>query len=135
MDTFEDDYPKNLYVIRRKLARLHKPPGYGDWQIEVGPYFLSITAPYDADDRDKPFILDYQKVDVYLTEANKLGSRAHIDLRSDPRFYKYQPIIYDTYLSPTGSTVNFGDGHGMPILQLMELIKYLHRLAGLTAFQ
>lgn len=135
MDTFEDDYPKNLYVIRRKLSRLRKPEGYADWHVFVGDFTLSIVPCHDEDDRDKPSILDYQRVDVNLTESSKQGNKSFIDLRSDQRFSSYKPIMYDVYETPTGGLVNWSDGHKMPIVHLLELIKLLHRLAGLTAFQ
>lgn len=132
MERFEDDNPKNLYVIRRKLAALHPGVG-GSWFMTIGNFNLRILVPFNEPGREKSCVLDYKKIDANLIEYNKGGGYNFVDLRSDPRFSSYQPILYDTYKSPN-SIINMGDGHGMPILQLMELIRYLHRLSNLTAF-
>lgn len=133
MDLFEDEYPKNLYVIRRKLAKLRKPPGYGDWQYEVGNFRLSILPAFDEKDTETECLLDFEHVDISLTEGDKNGNRKFVTLRDDPRFKSYQPLMYDVINTPNGS-INMSNGHNMPIPTLLELIKYLHRLSDLIAF-
>jgi len=135
MGTFENDNPKNLYVIRRKLAALKKPLGFCDWQIVIGNFRLSIL-PKSFDDIStdaNDSIFNHPELDICLTEGDKNGNRSFIDLREDPRFKHHQPIIYDSYDTPSGP-INFSNGHAMPISYLCELIKYLHRLSNLTAF-
>jgi hypothetical protein len=132
MDTFEDDYPKNLYVIRRKLAALKRPVGFGDWKITIGPFNLSILPPYGSG-LQVEYITQLVAVDINLREMDQRGNSLYVSLREDPRFKDYKPIMYNTFNGANG-IVNMSSGEGMPILQLMELIKYLHRLANLIAF-
>ena len=136
MENFEDNNPKNLYVIRRKLATLKKPVGFGDWKLTIGPFDLSILPPYGTGYGPEPkadYIIQLEKVDLNLREMDARGNSLYLSIREDPRFKNYKPIMYNTFEGPNG-IVNMSDGHGMPILQLMELIKYLYRLANLTAF-
>lgn len=132
MERFEDEFPKNLYVIRRKLAVLRKPPGYGDWQYDVGNFRLSILPAF-GEDKETDCLLDFEKVDVSITERNKNGNSKFVTLREDSRFKNYEPVMYDVIKTPNG-IINMSNGHGMPIPTLLELIKYLHRLTNLTAF-
>lgn len=134
MDLFEDNNPKNLYVIGRRLAALKKPVGFGDWQLTIGPFFLSIMPPsFRGRQAQGDSIIDLKEVDISLREIDQRNNSSYVSIREDHRFKDYKPIMYNTFEGPNG-LVNMSDGHRMPILQLMELIKYLHRLANLTAF-
>ena len=70
-------------------------------------------------------------LDVHLyemcrdTNGNKYDQ--YIDLEKDTRFKNYKPIKYSEYSG-------YSTGKEMPLLNLCELVKYLHRLSGLSAF-
>jgi len=134
MDTFEDDNPKNLYVIKRKLAELKLLVG-SRWEYVVGN-FTVVIFPYEIGDVP-PGQLDtpvrHEKLSVVLNEKNKAGITSSVSLRDDPRFKDYEPIQYNVIDSP-GGKINLSNGDNMPLINLCELIRYLHRLSGLTAF-
>jgi len=135
METFEDDHPKNLYVIRRKLAALQKILGRNHYEYYVGNFSLVIfTYPVQEMPPAEPdSIVKHNTVSVNLRETNKSGMTTSISLRDDSRFRNYEPIQYNVVQTPTGLT-NLSDGQAMPISHLCELIRYLHRLSNLTAF-
>jgi hypothetical protein len=127
---------KNIYVIKRKLSELKKRAGYNDYIYYVGQFIVhiytnSIQDPGSLDPND--CITKYDKVDITLLESSKNNQNSTINLRDDSRFKSYRPIIYSFFDGPNG-IVNFSDGREMPIINLCELIKYLHRLSNLTAF-
>lgn len=134
MDTFEDDNPKNIYVIKRKLADL-KPYGGHRWEMSIGN-FTVVMFPYETGDVppgqvDTP--VRHEKLSVVLNERTKGGTTSSVSLRDDQRFKNYEPIQYNVIETPNGK-INLSNGDNMPLLQLCELIRYLHRLSGLTAF-
>lgn len=127
-----DDNVKNIYVIRRNLANL-KRLEYGNYEYMVGsrlpPFFMvkiythRIQDPPLEDPNDN--ILKHSRVDVIVDEHNsRTGFYDRLNLSQDPRFKNYQPIQYE----------GGWNGDKMPILQLCELIKYLHRLENLAIF-
>lgn len=127
---------KNIYVIKRKLSELKKRAGYNDYVYYVGHFILhiytnSIQDPGSLDPND--CITKYDKVDVSLLESSKNNQNVIVGLRDDSRFKNYRPIIYSFFDGANG-IVNLSDGREMPIINLCELIKYLHRLSNLTAF-
>lgn len=134
MDTFEDDNPKNIYVIKRKLADL-KPIGNHRWEFVVGNFSIFIY-PYETGDVppgqiDTP--VRHDKLNVILNEKTKTNVVSSVSLRDDPRFKNYEPIQYNVIETPNGK-INLSNGDNMPLLQLCELIRYLYRLSNLTAF-
>lgn len=136
MERFEDEYPKNLYVIRRKLAELRSIRSPGHYEYVVGRFTVHIFS-YETQDvpsKDRADnLLKHERVNVVLNEVDKSGKTSSISLRDDPLFRSYQPIWYDVIETPNGK-INVGNGDRMPINTLCELIKYLHRLTNLTAF-
>lgn len=134
MDTFEDDNPKNIYVIRRKLAALKIVRGH--WEYPVGNYTLHI---YSYAMQDVPGsveelnVLNCETVNVVLNATTKSGTTSSISLRDDPLFKNYEPIQYNVLETP-GGKINLSNGDNMPIAHLCELIRYLHRLSDLKAF-
>jgi len=138
MQSFEDDNPPDLNVIRRKLAGLKKN-GAG-YRLDIGHYVLRIfpTLDYEESNPHEDNILKYEVVDVDLYEAIPTGDLEHqnirrLFLREDVLFCNYEPIQYN-YFTGSNGRVNLSDGNKMPISYLCELIKYLHRLSNLTAF-
>jgi hypothetical protein len=137
MDTTldQEEYAKNIYVIRRKLSELRLYSGcyqfdVGNFQVNMYPRDIQDVRPDDPYDS----VLKHEKVDVSLFEKSaKTNHHVIVDLRSDTRFNNYKPIMYNTFESPSG-IVNLSDGRQMPILHLCELIRYLYRLSNLTAF-
>jgi hypothetical protein len=135
MDTFEDDHPKNIYVIRRKLAGLQKVPGRSHYEMDIGNFTVVIYT-YQILDTPPPepdSIVMHKEVSVVLNERTKAGITSSVSLRDDTRFKTYEPIQYNVITTPSGS-INLSDGQNMPITHLCELIRYLHRLSNLTAF-
>lgn len=134
MGTFEDDNPKNIYVIRHKLAALK--PVRGHWQYPVGNYTVHIYS-YAMQDVpnsvEEDNILACKAVNVVLNVTTKSGITSSISLRDDPLFKSYEPIQYNVIESP-GGKINLSNGDNMPIAHLCELIRYLHRLSNLKAF-
>lgn len=129
MELFEDENPKNLYVIKRKLAQLHATsPGL--YELDVKPFKVRIHTPYPPPQVDS--ILRHEKVDVDLIELNNKDKK-WISLREDSRFKDYKPIQYNVFEGPNGS-INLSTGKEMPILHLCELIRLFYRLSNLTAF-
>lgn len=132
----KEENSKNIYVIRHKLGELKKMPGRDHYEWQIGPFVVKIfTAKHG--DPSPDFITRCEKVNVQLYERSKKDDQTleyTIHLNDDSRFKNYKPIMYNTYQSPTGNTINFGDGRDMPLLHLCKLIRYLHRLANLTAF-
>jgi hypothetical protein len=135
MERFEDDNPKNLYVIRRKLAELRPIRGSGRYEYPVGRYTVHIYVMGIQDTPpDQPGnLMTYDKLGVVLNETDKSGKTSSINLREDPLFKNYEPIQYNVIETPNGK-INLSNGDGMPLLHLCELIKYLYRLTNLTAF-
>lgn len=130
-----NQYVKNTYVIRRKLAELRKLPTENHFEYWVGDKFrvrIHIRDIQDLghhDDKDAS-ILHYDKVDVDVYDlkriVNGVKEERYIYLEKDSRFNNYKPIQYKQY--------GVLDGREMPINILCELIKYLHIISKLTAF-
>lgn len=135
----EDD-PKSLSLIRSNLSSLsmiHKV--YAHYEYTVGNFELCIDTPVswalwrsnpndisiDKNDR----ITNYDTVQVQLyewlhEETKHLFKFVHLE--QDAQFAGYQ---YIKYTKP-----GHNRGKNMPIANLCELIRYLHRLSNLTAF-
>lgn len=137
-DVFDkQENSKNIYVIRHKLNDLKKFPGHNHYELQIGPFVVKIFPDRHGDPARHEYITQYEKVAVHVYEPWRQpnGKTQHqlLSLREDPRFKNYQPIQYNVFESPTGS-INLSDGQDMPIPHLCELIRYLYRLANLTAF-
>lgn len=131
--TMEDEDPKNIDVIRRKLAALKVERGH--YMYHVGGYTLHM---YIHEIQDVPpegeMNLGYaDRINVVLNETTKSGVTSSISLRDDPLFKNYEPIQYNLIQTPNGK-INLSNGDSMPIHHVCELIRYLHRLSGLKAF-
>jgi hypothetical protein len=149
MEDFEGENPKNLYVIRSQLSARKMLPGDERWSFDVGRYYLVIALAQDDfwrvtdnlthREAVRNFkIIDFEKFDIYLYEHDRRVNpitRACINLKQDSRFKDHLPIQYNVIETPTGGRVNLSDGKNMPLIHLMELIKYLHRLSDLTVFE
>lgn len=135
MKDFNDE-TNNLYVIRRRLAELVKPPGGSCFHYYVGNFIVKIFTDrvqdhvfHGPDDR----ITRHDIVDIILVEikrfvgGNGATTEEFIGLEQDSRFKNYQPIKYAEW-------AGYSHGREMPIHHLCELIKYLHRLSNLSAF-
>lgn len=125
MEVIENEV-KNLYVIKQRLANL-KPLKYGGFEYAVGDFIVKIyTQPFkgmNVVDKDD-CIVKHEKVNVLLDELNRRnGYYERVNLETDSRFKDYPPLKYDDW-----------NGDNMPILQLCELVKYLHRLNNLKVF-
>jgi hypothetical protein len=137
METFEEDNPKNIYVIRRKLAALKAVRGHYEYPVgnyTVHIYTYSIQDVPDNLSSEEDNLLKHEKFHVVLNVTTKSGVTSSISLRDDPLFKDYEPIQYDVISTPTGGRINLSSGENMPIGHLCELIRYLHRLSNLTAF-
>ena len=134
-DIFEqDENAKNIYVIKHKLSDLKRPPYSSAFVWKIGFYTVTIYTDrtYSSDD----CITQYEVVDVHLYEDIRKGDHVNtvsIKLTEDSRFKNFKPIMYNTVETPNG-IINLSNGKEMPILFLCELIRYLYRLANLTAF-
>lgn len=131
-----NQYVRNTYVIRRKLAELRKVGDENWFEYWVGDGKKFRVRIYTRDIQDlgcddkNDCILRHEKVDVNVYDVKRdadgwLTTR-YIDLHKDSRFAKYEPIQYKQY--------GWSDGREMPINTLCELIKYLHILTKLSAF-
>ena len=135
----KEENQKNIYVIKHKLAELKKYPNASDWEWNIGDFRVVIRVPeedyWKARDNKDDSIVKHDKLDVTLYEASKANPSLtnYVNLRDDPRFKSYKPIQYNTLDLP-GGAINLSDGQGMPLINLCELIRYLHRLSNLTAF-
>lgn len=128
MELFEDENPKNIYVIKRKLAQLHATaPGL--YELDIKPYKIRIRTPNPA---QVDSILRHETVNVDLIEMSNTDMK-WISLLDDSRFKNYKPIQYNVFEGPNG-IVNLSNGKDMPLLHLCELIRLLYRLSNLTAF-
>lgn len=142
METFEDDNPKNLYVIRRKLASLKKVAGLDYYEYGVGHFVVTIYTREIQDRVQEDYepgpmddnILKHETVDMALNECHPGPKVDSVHLTEDPRFKYCKSIQYNVITTPTGGTINLSNGNRIPILQLCELIRLLHRLSNLTAF-
>jgi hypothetical protein len=146
MERWEDDNPQNLYVIRRKLSTYKMLPGGTNWEFRIGCFFLvvnlisddywKITNQGNSPERLSNIrITDQEKFHVDLYEDfNHSSSRNFLYINKDFRFKDHQPIQYNVIQTPTGGQINQSDGRNMPLLQLTELIRLLHRLSNLAVF-
>lgn len=140
MERFEDENPKNIYVIRRNLSNLKRWEGEQGWQLpHIGNFRLKVQLTPEEywvyKDKKDDSLIAHERVDVYLYEVSKSSNTEQfIDLRTDPRFKNYEPIFYNILETPSGTQINQGDGRNMPQVQLYELIRLLIRLSNLTAF-
>lgn len=125
MEVIENEV-KNLYVIKQRLANL-KPLTYGGFEYLVGDFMVKIfSEPFkgmSAVDKND-CVVKHEKLNVLVNELNKKnGYYERIHLERDFRFKDFEPIKYDDW-----------NGDNMPLLQLCELVKYLHRLSKLSIF-
>jgi len=127
-----NDNTNNLYIIKRRLAELKRSKFYPNYQYYVGRFKVYIHCNYNSDNPDIK-LLNCNQFDVGVYELERYDVPTHLDLRIDARFSSYKPIMYNYFEGPNG-IVNFSDGLDMPLVNLCELIKYLHRLSNLTAF-
>jgi hypothetical protein len=133
----KEENSKNIYVIRHKLSELKKITGRSYYEWRIGPFVVRIFN--RADEHNIPYITQCEMVDVEIREASRRDDQEVLDnvisLKEDSRFKNYKPIQYNTWKNPDdGHIINFSDGDNIPISYLCELIRYLHRLANLTAF-
>lgn len=139
MENWEDEFEKNLYVIKRKMSTYKRFAGERAWSLDIGNFRLDIQlTPDDArtlqEDKEDT-IIKHEKLDTYLYEKSKVQStHSFVDTRTDPRFKDYKPIQYNVTETPTGYRINHSDGRNMPQLAVLELIRLLYRLSNLTAF-
>lgn len=155
MKVFEDN-PKNIYAIKHRLGELKKHKSDSCFHYYVGGFIVKIFThkiqeSNDANykltqwivDPDKDWSRDeslddcitkHEKVDVNLYEWQRSTSNHEtrweviINMDVDPRFKNYEPIKH------SAKYMYCGTGIGMPILNLCELIRYLHRLSNLAVF-
>lgn len=123
----------NIYCILAQLAELKKPPGVGHFTHHVGDFLIQIWvsrigAIYnDPNDR----ITNHSIVDINLHEKVRTNTSVEayniVYLHKDVRFKNYAPIKYTDLFE-------LSNGQKMPVVNLCELIKYLHRLSNLSAF-
>lgn len=137
-DIFDnEDNAKNIYVIRHKLAQLkRKPRAHFEYRVGCFALYIYTSDEYNNDQDTNDSLLSYEKVHIVLNEISKRNNAtSSILLMEDDRFKDYEPIMYNIWRNPMdGSIINLSDGRSMPILQLCELIRLLHRLDNLTAF-
>jgi hypothetical protein len=129
----QEEYAKNIYVIRHKLAELKPLPGRFEYKVGRFEILMYVHKIQDPPPGTTYNILSYKTVDVILNESTVSGATSSVSLRDDSRFKNYEPIQYNTLDLP-GGKINLSNGDKMPILHLCELIRYLHRLSNLTAF-
>ena len=130
----QDQYAKNIYVIRHKLGELQPINGHR-WEYQAGHFSVHMYC-YDAGDvppEQLSNVLSYKTLSVVVNEHTKDGKVSSVSLRDDSRFKDYEPIQYNVIESP-GGRINLSNGDNMPITHLCELIRYLHRLSNLAAF-
>lgn len=127
--------PKNISVIRQKLATLKPAPNQTHYEYYVGNFKINIwldkIQEHAASFSEK--ILDHATVNIDVFEISNRDNQLYdwVYLDRDSRFTDYEPIQY-SYLP--GRYQKKTSGQDMPILQLCELIKYLYRLSNLNAF-
>lgn len=133
MNTLEDEDPKSLDVIRRKIATLKAERGH--YMYRVGNYTLHmyIHGIQDVPPEGEMNLSHADRLNVVLNETTKSGITSSISLRDDPLFKNYEPIQYHVIETPNGK-INLSTGDSMPITHVYELIRYLHRLSDLRAF-
>jgi len=125
----------NLYVVRRRLAELTKRPHLSHFEYFIGKFTIKIHTDRIREHSNRgpeDRITHHDVLDVYLFENKRFAPNEErydeqIDLEQDPRFKSYQPIKYSEWSG-------YSHGREMPIVQLCELVKYLHRLSNLSAF-
>lgn len=134
-DNFEetiDDNVKNLYIIKRRLSNVKKNR-HGYFEYFVGNNYVVKIYPIEKFPIPPETVTLHKTVNAYVYELerdksdNSRWNENFIRIEQDPKFKNYKPIQYAEF--PWNN-----DGTKMPILQLCELIKYLHRLANLTVF-
>lgn len=129
----EEENPKNIDVIRRKLAALKVVRGH--YEYHVGGYTLHmyIHGIQDVPPEGEMNLSHAERINVVLNETTKSGITSSISLRDDPLFKNYEPIQYNVITTPSGK-INLSTGDSMPFACVCELIRYLHRLSDLKAF-
>lgn len=134
-DNFEEsinDDVKNLYVIKKRLSDV-KMNKHGYFEYFVGNSYLIKIYPLEKFPTPVETITLNEKVNIFLYKLTKfhqnpnLLTEEFIDISSDSNFKNYQPIQYT-------NPPSLSNGKKIPILQLCELVKYLHRLANLKVF-
>lgn len=131
-ETDINDNVKNLYIIKKRLSDV-KLNRHGYFEYYVGNLFLIKMFTVEKFPKPSEILTlnQYLDVSIYSLTRDKDNTnktnQTHIPLDSDPRFKNYKPIQYADF--PWNN-----NGSKMPILQLCELVKYLHRLANLKAF-
>ena len=127
----------DIKAIREKLGTMKKVPGRDFYAWKAGRFMLHIFTSPRSFQTDET-ILRHETVDINVNEVwiSPLGNQItnYISIRDDEPFKYYEPIQYNTVITPNGR-INLSDGRDMPIAHLCELIRYLHRLSNLTAFE
>lgn len=129
-----NQYVRNTYVIRRKLAELRKHPDSNWFEYWIGEKYLVKIFTHRIQDQEldpaTDSIVHHATVDVNVYDLKRDSSGIlqadYIYLHRDSRFTNYEPIKYKDF--------GWTDGQDMPINQLCELIKYLHIISKLHAF-
>jgi hypothetical protein len=107
----------NNDTIKNKLFQLEITDNKY-YRYIVGHYTIIIYT--DVFEPTRQQLFQCNIFDIYLHENGR-----YIYLPQDDRFGNYHPIKYGGYNS---------NGKCMPLAQLCELVKYLHKLSNLKAF-
>lgn len=127
----KEENAKNIYVIKHKLSELKRrnndPSSPFIW--EIGAYVLYIYTP-DAYDPQKDFV--WVPTKLYITQHDQVKiSLSELVNRYDNHNTSI-PISLDS--DPRLKNFNLKIGGTITIIQLCELIRYLHRLSNLAVF-
>jgi hypothetical protein len=133
MEDFNEE-TRNIYVIKRRLAERRKQPFETHFTYYVRDFVVKIFTSRHKDYVDfgpDDSIVHHQVLDVNLYEEKRdtkgVKTESPINLERDSRFKGYAPIKYTAY-------PGYSNGQEMPLINLCELIKYLHRLSELAIF-
>jgi len=125
-------YP-SLTKIKKELFDLKTD--HDAWHYDVGRFNIGILPRFCTFANVNTlgeFLFYKNSINVYISET--APNQLTINLLKDIRFKNYDPIMYNTIKTPTGGLLNFSDGRDMPIKHLCALVRYLHRLNDLKAF-
>ena len=117
----------SIEIIKRNLSKYSFDIN-GECVFRIGNFKLFILLnDYDFLIRDvKSPLLNHETFQVFIYEV--IGKKSKRLSNNHPIFLNYKPIQYEN--NPKFSDVFYN----MPLVQLCELIKYLHRLTKLSAF-
>lgn len=141
--------PPSIEHIREYLKHWQVKKNSTFYELGVGRYLIRVWTPTSKSHNFRDEALKHDRisihptVDVHLIELHKHPNQdslpydgtieVHLDLREVEPFKSNQDLWYKTFRSPNG-LINLGNGDDMPVTQLCELIRFLHRLSNLSAF-